>query len=108
MSLLIDHGTWIIVPIGLFVAFVYLHVYPKVYGRLLARWLQENDCLESARTEPDASPSASRARRAPGSRALRRLRRPTEISPFPRYLFSPGTAARIHLAEHQRGQIVQT
>lgn len=37
MDLLIKHGTWVIVPIGAAVAFVYLHVSAKVYPRRLAR-----------------------------------------------------------------------
>jgi hypothetical protein len=47
MDLLIKHGTWILVPIGLFLSFAYLHIFPKVYPFLLARRLDEQDGRQS-------------------------------------------------------------
>jgi hypothetical protein len=49
MSLLIRHGTWAIVPLIAAAAFLYLHVFPRVYPRLLARG---QDRLDGGR--PDA------------------------------------------------------
>ena len=43
MHLLIEHGTWIIVPVVIVLGFIYLHVYPKVYPLLIARRLDEED-----------------------------------------------------------------
>lgn len=58
MDLLIKHGTWIIVPIGLILSFVYLAVYPKVYPFLLARFLKEEDALnDSPQFEASEAPA---------------------------------------------------
>lgn len=40
---LIKHGTWAVLPVGVAVAFVYLHVSAKVYPRLLSRHDQKED-----------------------------------------------------------------
>jgi hypothetical protein len=52
MDLLIKHGTWIIVPAGLMLAFVCTHVYAKVYPFLIARSLNEEDRRERERRVP--------------------------------------------------------
>jgi hypothetical protein len=46
MDLLIKHGTWVIVPIGIALSFIYLIVAPKLYPFLAARSLAEEDALE--------------------------------------------------------------
>ncbi len=77
MDLLINHGTWIIVPIGLFVAFVYFHVFPKIALFLLARRLPEEDgCQGSTRTKLETTPTGGHAaprsgRDARGARSSR-------------------------------------
>ncbi len=48
MDLLIKHGTWIIVPIGLILSLVYLFAYPKIYPFLLARALEQEDAAKAA------------------------------------------------------------
>lgn len=56
MDLLIKHGTWVIVPIGIALSFIYLIVAPKIYPFLAARSLAEEDALEQWK---QAAPSAS-------------------------------------------------
>ncbi len=43
MAMLIRHGTWMIIPGGLALAFVCNHIYAKAFPRLLARALDEED-----------------------------------------------------------------
>lgn len=43
MALLVKHGTWVIIPAGLALAFVYTHVYAKIYPFLVARSLAQED-----------------------------------------------------------------
>lgn len=43
MAQLIRHGTWVIVPVGVAVAFLYLHVSAKFYPRSLARYDDARD-----------------------------------------------------------------
>jgi hypothetical protein len=52
MDLLIKHGTWIIIPAGLLLSFVFTHVYAKVYPFLIARSLNEEDWREQKRRVP--------------------------------------------------------
>lgn len=62
MDLLIEHGTWAIVPIGLALSFIYLHVFPKVYPFLVARRLDEEDSRQShARSQPETATAPVRA-----------------------------------------------
>ncbi len=52
MDLLIKHGTWVIIPACLVLAFVYTHVYAKVYPFLIARSLTDEDLRERERRVP--------------------------------------------------------
>ncbi len=49
MDLLIKHGTWIIIPASLVLAFVCTHVYARVYPLVIARSLREEDWREQER-----------------------------------------------------------
>ncbi len=61
MDLLIKHGTWIIIPASLVLAFVYTHVYAKVYPFLIARSLSEEDLRERERRVPAARKTVARS-----------------------------------------------
>ena len=71
MDLLIKHGTWIVVPIGLAVSLIYMHVYPKVYPFLVARSLDEQDGRKP-------SLQADAEKQAPGRTVTVRTRTPVK------------------------------